>query len=140
MTFMTPHYSNYDTYRPLKTTDHKPLISLDDIPPRIMRFRLRLLRFSYSIVHVPGTNLITADALSTAPLLRTATEEDLALQNDVTAQINEVIQQLPASPEKLLQIRRGQEEDPVCKQLSDLIHTGWERNSSVPPFGNTETT
>ncbi|XP_031427422.1 uncharacterized protein K02A2.6-like [Clupea harengus] len=80
-------------------TDHKPLISLlssrplDDVPPRIMRFILRLMRFSYSIVHVPGKNLITADALSRAPLLRTATEEDLALQNDVTALIPASMQQ-----------------------------------------------
>lgn len=51
-------------------TDHKPLISLlgsralDDLPPRILRFRLRLLCFTYTIEHVPGKNLITADALS----------------------------------------------------------------------------
>lgn len=54
-------------------TDHKPLIPLlgtkhlDDLPPRILRFRLRLARFDYSIHHVPGKPLYTADALSRAP-------------------------------------------------------------------------
>ncbi len=43
-------------------TDHKPLVSLlgsrplDDLPPRILRFRLRLLRFSYKIMHIAGKN------------------------------------------------------------------------------------
>ena len=55
-------------------TDHKPLVPLlgrthlDCLPPRILRFRLRLMRFSYSICHVPGKELYTADALSRAPL------------------------------------------------------------------------
>ena len=51
-------------------TDHKPLVPLfstthlDRMPPRILRFRLRLTRFDYSIEHVPGKALFTADALS----------------------------------------------------------------------------
>ena len=56
-------------------TDHKPLIylfsadkSLDAIPPRIQRFRLRMMRFSYNISYIPGTTLCTADALSCFPL------------------------------------------------------------------------
>ena len=41
-------------------TDHKPLVSLlgkkdiSDLPARIQRFRLRLMRFDFSISHVPG--------------------------------------------------------------------------------------
>ena len=48
-------------------TDHKPLISLlgrkslDNLSPRILRFRLRLSRFNYSIQHVPGKQLYTPD-------------------------------------------------------------------------------
>ena len=48
-------------------TDYKPLVSLlgqktlDELPPRIQRFRMRLMRFRYSISHVPGKDLITAD-------------------------------------------------------------------------------
>ena len=55
-------------------TDHKPLISLlsaknlDSLPPRILRFCLRMMRYSFNITHVPGKALITADALSRAPL------------------------------------------------------------------------
>ena len=54
-------------------TDHKPLVPLlgtkhlDSLPPRILRFRLRLARFDYSITHVPGKLLYIADTLSRAP-------------------------------------------------------------------------
>ena len=56
-------------------TDHKPLIhlfsaekSFDAVPPRILRFRLCMMRFGFSISYVPGTTLSTADALSRFPL------------------------------------------------------------------------
>ena len=56
-------------------TDHKPLISLlssnkalDDVPPRIQRLRIRLMRFYFKITFVPGIKLNTADALSRLPL------------------------------------------------------------------------
>uniref|UniRef100_A0A8C8DRB5 ribonuclease H n=1 Tax=Oryzias sinensis TaxID=183150 RepID=A0A8C8DRB5_9TELE len=41
-------------------TDHKPLVpllstkALDELPPRVLRFRLRLMKFTFDIVHVPG--------------------------------------------------------------------------------------
>ncbi|KAG7482509.1 hypothetical protein JOB18_022706 [Solea senegalensis] len=60
-------------------TDHKPL---DDLPPRILRFRLRLLRFMFIIVHVPGKNLITADTLSRAPLAGPPSAGDLQLEKE----------------------------------------------------------
>jgi len=61
-------------------TDHKPLISLlgqknlDALPPRVLRFRLRLMRYDYQIVHVAGKALLTADTLSRAPLRRELSE------------------------------------------------------------------
>ena len=73
-------------------TDHKPLVpllrtkQLDDLPPRILRFRLRLMRYQFSIYHVPGKNLVTADALSRAPSSE-ATEEDNSLQEEVEAYV-----------------------------------------------------
>lgn len=54
--------------------DHKPLVPLlsskplNSVPIRIQRFWLRLMRFQFKVVHVPGKELNTADALSTAPL------------------------------------------------------------------------
>ena len=47
-------------------TDHKHLVPLlgtkdiDSLPPRIQRFRMSLMQFHYSIVHVLGNELSTA--------------------------------------------------------------------------------
>ena len=46
-------------------TDHKPLVPLlttthfDSIPSPVLRFRLRLTRFDYTITHLPGKFLCT---------------------------------------------------------------------------------
>ncbi|KAJ8340687.1 hypothetical protein SKAU_G00353200 [Synaphobranchus kaupii] len=111
-------------------TDHKPLIpllgsrALDDLPPRILRFRLQLLRFTYRIVHVPGKDLVTADALSRAPLHGRPTTGDMQLEKDVKVYVNHVIQHLPASEGRLAQIQSAQDADDVCKQLKNLVLTG----------------
>ena len=53
-------------------TDHKPIVSLlgtkdlDEMPPGIQRLQMRLLRFDFTVSHVPGKELTTADKLSRA--------------------------------------------------------------------------
>ena len=40
-------------------TDHKPLVplfgskNLDELPPRILRFKMRLMKYSFTIIRVP---------------------------------------------------------------------------------------
>ena len=41
---------------------------LDALPVRIQHFRMRLLRFTFTISHIPGKELTVADALSRAPV------------------------------------------------------------------------
>ena len=87
-------------------TDHKPLIpllsskSLDEMPIRIQRFRLRLMRFSYKIDHIPGKKICTADTLSRAPDSE-SDKADTDLQTEVNAFVNIVMENLPATAEKL---------------------------------------
>ena len=55
-------------------THHNPLVPLfstkliDELPVRIQRFRMLLLRFDFTISHVPGKSLMTADTLLRAHL------------------------------------------------------------------------
>ena len=76
-------------------SDHKPLIpllnskQLDCMPPRILRFRLRMARYVYKVHHIPGKQLYTADTLSRAPVL---THGDSSLQSEVEAFVNGITQ------------------------------------------------
>ena len=63
---------------PLLTTKH-----LDSLPPRIVRFRLRLARYDYTISHVPEKLLHTADTLSRAPLPTTIYPDSLQQEVEV---------------------------------------------------------
>ena len=53
-------------------TDQKPLVplfekkSLDDLPPRIVRFRIKLMRYTFTISHVPDKYMYASDCLSLA--------------------------------------------------------------------------
>ena len=84
-------------------SDHKPLIPLlnekhlDALPPRILRFRLRLEKFDYVALHVPGKLLYTADALSRAPLPEFL-DTDTTLQDQAECFVQTItIPSLPAS-------------------------------------------
>ena len=59
-------------------TDHKPLVPLlstknrEELSAREQRFRMRMMRFSYSILHVSGKALFTVDTLSRASIVKPA--------------------------------------------------------------------
>ena len=123
-------------------TDHKPLVpllgekNLDNLPPRILRFRLRLARFDYSIQHIPGKLMYTADALSRAP---TSDSGESKLQDGANALLEVCLSQLPASNWKLDEYRVSQAADPVCSAVMYFCRNGWpdKRNikADMPPTG-----
>ena len=92
-------------------TDHKPLVplfsskNLDELPIRVQRFRLRMMRFDFTISHVPGKSLLVADALSRAPSTD-AVDSDTLLQLETAAYVNAVVQSLPATERQLERIRQ----------------------------------
>ena len=120
-------------------SDHKPLIpllntkQLDTMPPRILRFRLRLARYDYTIHHVPGVHLYTADTLSRAPV-GGQDNSDLSFQKEVDAYVNCIVQEcIPATEQRLDQYREAQEKDIVCQQVKEYCRNGWPRKGSVRP-------
>jgi len=57
-------------------TDHKPLVSLlsgakslDALSPIIQHFRMRLMKYTFTIAHVQGKDLMIADTLPQLQLL-----------------------------------------------------------------------
>ena len=117
-------------------TDHKPLVPLftskhlDNLPPRILRFRLRMARYNYTIRHVPGKFLYTADTLSRAPLkIRDFDAEKL--QDAVEDFVEAVTATLPASDQRLEEYRKAQREDPICSRVADYCLSGWPDKTNL---------
>ncbi len=117
-------------------TDHKPLIpllsskQLDELPIRVQRFRLRLMRFDYTISHVSGKDLCTADTLSRAPVSE-PTEKDGNFQQEVSAFLDLVVHNLPATEQRLQDIQTHQDRDPICQKLKHYCQHGWPNKSNV---------
>jgi len=116
--------------------DHKPLVllftskSLDELPIQAQRFRLRLMHFNFTVSHVPGKDLVVADALSRAPVSSGAAD-DQEFQQDVEAYINLAVQQLPASEHRLKEIMAKQQEDDTCKTLIQYCHDNGPHHSHI---------
>ena len=118
-------------------TDHKPLVALldhktiDEIPPRIQRMRMRMMRYSYEVRHVAGKDLHTADTLSRAPISTPSSPDDLELEKDVTCFIAEVLHALPISDSRLEEVRQHQIEDHTCRLITSYIEEGWPDKSNL---------
>ena len=70
-------------------------------------------RFSYTLAHVPGKWLYTADALS-----RAVVGDSPAEVEGVDEFVCSVVAALPASPNRLKTYCQAQREDPTCQQLT----------------------
>ncbi|GAB1602716.1 uncharacterized protein K02A2.6-like, partial [Argonauta hians] len=125
-------------------TDHKPLLPLlktkrlDLLTPRIQRFRMRLMRFTYEIVHIAGKNLITADTLSRAPG-SVPTKQDYQQETETDLFVQLVLENIAASDSRLEEIRLKQNTDRICSQIMNFCKTDhWPetatRDSDLRPY------
>ena len=118
-------------------TDHKPLVPLfstkrlDQMPPRILRFRLRLNRFNFRIHHTPGKDLHLADTLSRAPT-STPGVNSVAFTQEIESFLETVIAALPASPDRLQQYQDAQSSDAICSTLQKYCTSGWLDKRHLP--------
>jgi len=90
-------------------TDHKPLLQLlatkdsDEMTPRLQRFRMRLMRYDYTVRYVPGKLLVAADALSRSPLAEVGDPE---FEEEVSDHVCHIPSSLPVLDEYLAKIWR----------------------------------
>lgn len=102
-------------------TDHKPFIqiaskALGEMPPRLQRFFLRLLRYDFNLQFVPGKELILADTLSRAP--KTTSNEDASDDVEIHA-TNILFDRVSLTTVKRLQEATAQ--DPVLQKVVTAI-------------------
>ena len=116
-------------------TDHKPLVpllsskDLDAVPPRILRFRLRLMRYSFTICHVPG---YTADMLSRSPSPTMNNDtESKELKISTKLFISTVVSQLPATSNCLNALSTAQSEDKSLQQVTKHGREGWPEQQEI---------
>lgn len=111
-------------------TDHKPLVplltskELAKLPPRIQRFRLRLARFSPTVVHVSGKSQVVADALSRAPVTEPS-EADINFTEEVEAAGQQTFSSLPATSQRINLIITHQKSDPELVEIRKFCSNGW---------------
>ena len=125
-------------------TDHRPLVrllgnkSIDQLSPRLQRFRMRLMWFDYDIAYVQGKNLTTADALSRSPTTRKDVQDQLS--REAERLINMIIETASISNVKLQHIRETVQNDNVCKTVLNYCKSGWPKvtklSKDLLPFYN----
>ena len=122
-------------------TDHRPLLALlhtkqlDELSPRIQRFRMRLMHYKYDVKFTAGKDLATADSLSRAPS-GSAKDTDIEFESDVSAFVDSVVKGIPATKDRLDEIRRKQREDKVCCEVARYCKNGWPQQVSqqIKPY------
>ena len=86
------------------------------------------MRFSYTISHVPGKDIATADVLSRAPIENTA--EGLQ-EEEVSLYVDTVMANLPATDKRLKEIETHQDKDTVSHTLKRYCKEGWPDKFSI---------
>ena len=89
------------------------------------------MRFNFTITHVPGKDLSTADALSRAPISSPTFNQELS-SDEVDAYIHVAIKVFQLYTESRLEaVRAHQGEDWICKQVAGYCQDGWATKSKV---------
>jgi len=118
-------------------TDHKPLVplinntDLDKVPIRCQRLLMRLMRYSIHAEHVPGKDLVVADALSRGPL---ATQISY-MEQEIEQHLEALRMEWPVSDHKLQVIRAETDNDPVLQKAIKYTLEGWpDKVAEVNPI------
>ena len=88
-----------------KLTDSKPLITvintqdLDRVPLRCQRLLMRLMKFNVTAVHIPGGDMVLADALSRSPLPNQGTPD---IELEIASYADAVMEMKPVSSQRLV--------------------------------------
>ena len=116
-------------------TDHKPLVpilgekDLSNLPIRVQRFKLRLMRYDFDIFHTPGKNMHLADALSRpCSSFDGSIDSDKTLANEVELFVRSVVSSTKYVDCRLGEILEAVADDQVYQQAVEFVYNGWPEN------------
>ena len=117
-------------------SDHKPLEAiitkpLSQAPPRIQRLLIRLQKYQPMVKYVPGKFLFIADTLSRAYL--PAKGEQQELNEDIEVMVHSMVTEIPASPEKIEELKKETAKDETLSQLKKQMIEGWPNHKHEVP-------
>ena len=92
------------------------LKTVNDLTTRIQRQRLRTLKYSLTVYHVPGKHNNIADLVSRQPLSK-PDAEDKRLSREIESAAISTVSSLPASEHRLHDLRLQQAEDTTLRQV-----------------------
>ena len=85
---------------------------------------MRLMRYDFTISHIPGKDLTIADTLSRAPV-GGPQPEDLELEQETDAYVHYIMQSLPASDRRLQEIKDHLRDDETSRLVMSYCQDGW---------------
>uniref|UniRef100_A0A1A8EMF6 Gypsy retrotransposon integrase-like protein 1 n=1 Tax=Nothobranchius korthausae TaxID=1143690 RepID=A0A1A8EMF6_9TELE len=91
---------------------------------------MRLLRFQVVAEHVPGKQMVIADALSRNPLSNSDGGID-STDKEVQVYLQSILSNVPASPKRVEEIRSATQQDEELPRVISLIHKGWPPKHSL---------
>ncbi|UYV69371.1 K02A2.6-like [Cordylochernes scorpioides] len=118
---------------------HKPLVpifttkDLNDLTPRLQRYRMRMLQFLFHIFHTPGKDLITADALSRQPLPGHLPEDE-ELQEEVEHFVRSIVLHQSTTDDRLAKIALNQKLEPTLQNVAFYSKNGWPAKCQLSPL------
>jgi len=125
-------FSKYITRREKVTveSDHKPLQSIFKksllcAPSRLHRMMLRIQRYNLQVVYKPGAQMFVADHLSRAFLKHTGPEDEEFQVFALGLETMNPFDTIKISSERLPQLQKATEQDPVMQTLKTTILIGW---------------
>ncbi|UYV70107.1 K02A2.6-like [Cordylochernes scorpioides] len=93
-----------------------------------MRLRLRMMRYSYSIHHTPGQDIVVVDALSRSPI-KISHEKDQ--ENEICSFVQQITSYPPFKDDNMKEIWQYQNEERVCREIKVIVKRGWPTKNEL---------